>query len=377
MSSADGQLANMVQAPSWTWMSAAADHYCSQLAQQLQCSVGPKSAAKLAAQVGRAGQLPAATGIEERDAVPLQPHQQQISDEHPAEVHASLRDPYRAAKMLAAGALAGAVSRTATAPVDRVKMLLQVQDGAALSIGGAFRQMAAEKTFAAYFKGNAANVLKIAPETACKFTVNDRIKQLVVSDGHAITPIERLGCGATAGAVGQFVIYPLEFLRTRMGVCAPGTYRSLPHAAAKIFREDGFLAFYRGMVPSMLGILPFAGVDIAVFELLKEQMILKYGHDIPSVGILGAGVTSSLIAQFVSYPLALVRTRMQAQGLEGLGNRKYNGMLDVFSQTFKHEGMRGLYKGVVPNMMKLAPAAGLSWLCFEETKRYLGVDTRT
>ena len=62
-----------------------------------------------------------------------------------------------------------------------------------------------------------------------------------------------------------------------------------------------------------LGILPFAGVDIAVFELLKEQLILKYGHDIPSVGILGAGVTSSIIAQFVSYPLALVRTRMQGR----------------------------------------------------------------
>lgn len=56
----------------------------------------------------------------------------------------------------------------------------------------------------------------------------------------------------------QFVIYPLEFLRTRMGVCAPGTYRSLPHAAAKIFREDGFLAFYRGMVPSMVRLIPFA-----------------------------------------------------------------------------------------------------------------------
>lgn len=77
--------------------------------------------------------------------VPLQPHQQQYAD-HPAEVHASLQDPYRAVKMLAAGAIAGAVSRTATAPIDRVKMLLQVQDSSALSIKGAFRQMAAEST---------------------------------------------------------------------------------------------------------------------------------------------------------------------------------------------------------------------------------------
>lgn len=66
-----------------------------------------------------------------------------------------------------------------------------------------------------------------------------------------------------------------------------------------------------------IGILPFAGVDIAVFELLKERMITQYGHDIPSVGILAAGVTSSITAQFVSYPLALVRTRMQ------VGKRNY------------------------------------------------------
>ncbi len=84
------------------------------------------------------------TGVEERDAVPLQPHQHQVGDDHPAEVHASLLDPYRAAKILAAGAVAGAVSRTATAPIDRVKMLLQVQDGSSLSIAGAFRQMRAE-----------------------------------------------------------------------------------------------------------------------------------------------------------------------------------------------------------------------------------------
>ncbi len=64
-------------------------------------------------------------------------------------------------------------------------------------------RLASAETIAAYFKGNAANVLKIAPETACKFTVNDRIKQLVVADGHSITPLERLGCGAAAGAVGQ------------------------------------------------------------------------------------------------------------------------------------------------------------------------------
>ena len=90
-------------------------------------------------------------------------------------------------------------------------------------------------------------------------------------------------------------------------------------------------------------------------------------------------------AQVVSYPLALVRTRMQAQALHQrapdgslvLGQLKYRGMMDVFRKTLAHEGVRGLYKGMLPNLLKLAPAAGIGWFVFEETKLALGVDPRS
>ena len=61
-----------------------------------------------------------------------------------------------------------------------------------------------------------------------------------------------------------------------------------------------------------IGILPYAGVDIMTFELLKEYLLERYDGMPPPWSILGAGMTSSSIAQFASYPLALVRTRMQA-----------------------------------------------------------------
>ncbi len=63
---------------------------------------------------------------------------------------------------------------------------------------------------------------------------------------------------------------------------------------------------------SQIGILPYAGVDIATFELLKEHMLDVYDGSPPPYCILGAGMLSSTVAQFVSYPLALTRTRLQA-----------------------------------------------------------------
>lgn len=286
-------------------------------------------------------------------------------------------DPWRVHKFMMAGGLAGAISRTATAPIDRLKMLLQVQDGKqGMSIRDGMRKMAAEGSVKAYFKGNGANVIKIAPETAMKLTLNDAFKKLLCKSPDEITPTERMMSGGLAGATAQGLIYPLDTIRTRLAVSNKGVYRGIYHAAALMLEHEGFMAFYRGIVPSMIGILPYAGVDICIFEMLKDHLLEMYNGNPPSYMILGAGMLSSTLAQFASYPLALVRTRLQAQGVGGVP-LKYNGMVDVFRKTIKGEGFRGLYKGCIPNLFKLAPAAGISWYVFEETKKYLGVDPRT
>jgi solute carrier family 25 (mitochondrial phosphate transporter), member 23/24/25/41 len=125
----------------------------------------------------------------------------------------------------------------------------------------------------------------------------------------------------------------------------------------------------------MLGILPYAGVDIAAFELLREALLDAHGGRPPAAAVLGAGMLSSSVAQFASYPLALTRTRLQAQGIGG-EPPKYKGMRDVLAKTWRNEGVRGLYKGSLTNLAKLAPAAGISWAVFEEVKQALGVDPR-
>ncbi|KAK9809183.1 hypothetical protein WJX72_010986 [[Myrmecia] bisecta] len=303
------------------------------------------------------------------------PHQE--AEQHPHRRARAAVDPYRAWKLLAAGGVAGMVSRTATAPVDRLKMLLQIQDGVqGMTLKQGFQKMASEGTLRAFFKGNGTNVIKIAPETGIKLATNDRIKRYVVRDLDAITPGQRMICGGMAGATAQMSIYPLELIRTRLAVCPDGTYKGIRHAFQTIVKQEGGKAFYRGLVPSLIGIVPYAGVDIATFEILKEHLLDVYDGNPPPASILCAGMMSSSIAQFASYPLALVRTRLQAQGAGGTP-LKYTGMTDVLRKTVKHEGFKGLYKGVLPNMIKLAPAAGISWFTFEEVKRLLGMDIRS
>ncbi|KAI8465084.1 MAG: mitochondrial substrate carrier [Monoraphidium minutum] len=281
-------------------------------------------------------------------------------------------DKWRAAKFVFAGGLAGALSRTATAPIDRLKMLLQVQESRHLTLRQGMTIMASEGSVRAYFKGNGTNALKIAPETAIKLSLNDWLKHHMGKDHRDIAPWERVLCGGVSGAVGQGLVYPLDTVRTRLAVCTADEYGGIWQTAARLARREGLSAFYRGLVPSMCGILPYAGTDIALFEMLNEHLHDTYDGEPPHLAIIGAGMASSVFAQFVSYPLALVRTRLQAQGVGG-NPIKYSGMLDVFSQTLRNEGAGGLYKGLLPNLIKLAPAAGISWYVFERTKQLLGI----
>jgi len=287
----------------------------------------------------------------------------------------------RVYKVLFSGALAGGISRTATAPVDRLKMILQVQDECkrGMTLREGMQRIASEGSLKAYFKGNGANVVKIAPETAIKLTLNDTLKHVLPRDSDHIRPVERMVAGGIAGAVAQFLLYPLDTIRTRLAVSEHGTYRGILHAAYRMHRDEGVHSFYRGLLPSMIGILPYAGVDIMLFEMFKQRLLDnadRAGVAPSHMGLLGAGMLSSSIAQLVSYPLALIRTRLQAQGVGGCA-LKYAGMADVARKTLAREGVRGLYKGLLPNIIKLAPAAGISWYVFEETKMSLGVDPRS
>ncbi|KAM6170170.1 mitochondrial adenyl nucleotide antiporter SLC25A25 isoform 1-T1 [Rhynchocyon petersi] len=316
---------------------------------------------------------------------------------------------------LVAGGGAGAVSRTCTAPLDRLKVLMQVHASRSnnMCIVGGFTQMIREGGASSLWRGNGINVLKIAPESAIKFMAYEQIKRLVGSDQETLRIHERLVAGSLAGAIAQSSIYPMEVrgphgpgaravavggeteaeeqamkcfisshlvpqvLKTRMALRKTGQYSGMLDCAKKILAKEGMAAFYKGYIPNMLGIIPYAGIDLAVYETLKNAWLQRYAVNSADPGVfvlLACGTISSTCGQLASYPLALVRTRMQAQAsIEGAPEVT---MSSLFKQILRTEGAFGLYRGLAPNFMKVIPAVSISYVVYENLKITLGVQSR-
>ncbi len=286
----------------------------------------------------------------------------------------------------AAGGVAGAVSRTCTAPLDRLKLLTQtditgryssiyrglaaiyedgkthrpsseprgprrVATGAAGAIAGGL----------AFFRGNGTNVAKIAPETAVKFWAYERAKGFVCKDPAAPTGLERFACGAAGGICAQSCVYPMEIVKTRLAVSRFGTYKGIAHCLFKIARQEGLVSLYKGLGASVLGIIPYSGVDMAVYFSLRERY-----KDSSVSGMLACGVVSSTCGMVCSFPLQLIRTRMQASGLEGMP--VYDSILDCFKSTVKRDGVLGLYRGFQANMLKAVPAISITYMVYETVR---------
>nr|XP_044989732.1 calcium-binding mitochondrial carrier protein SCaMC-2 isoform X5 [Jaculus jaculus] len=308
---------------------------------------------------------------------------------------------------LVAGGGAGAVSRTCTAPLDRLKVLMQVHASRSnnMCIVGGFTQMIKEGGAKSLWRGNGINVLKIAPESAIKFMAYEQMKRLVGSDQETLRIHERLVAGSLAGAIAQSSIYPMEVrghpgagvggvhgaeggvcmlmspllqvLKTRMALRKTGQYSGMLDCARRILAKEGVAAFYKGYVPNMLGIIPYAGIDLAVYETLKNAWLQRYAVNSADPGVfvlLACGTISSTCGQLASYPLALVRTRMQAQAsMEGAPEVT---MSSLFKQILRTEGAFGLYRGLAPNFMKVIPAVSISYVVYENLKITLGVQSR-
>uniref|UniRef100_A0A8C9VH57 Solute carrier family 25 member 23a n=1 Tax=Scleropages formosus TaxID=113540 RepID=A0A8C9VH57_SCLFO len=281
-------------------------------------------------------------------------------------------------RQLMAGAMAGSVSRTGTAPLDRLKVFLQVHGSASgkVSVLKGLREMVREGGLTALWRGNGINVLKIAPETAIKFLAYEQIKWLIRGnkDGGALRVQERFIAGSLAGATAQTVIYPMEVLKTRLTLRKTGQYKGMADCAKQIFHKEGLRAFYKGYMPNVLGILPYAGIDLAIYETLKNAWLQRNSGSTADPGVLvlvGCGTVSSTCGQLASYPLALIRTRMQAQASES--GAPQLSMLGHFKNIVSQEGVGGLYRGIAPNFLKVIPAVSISYVVYERMRRFLGV----
>ncbi|KAJ0699644.1 putative mitochondrial carrier protein [Helianthus annuus] len=273
------------------------------------------------------------------------------------------------AAVFAAGALSGAAAKTVTAPLDRIKLIMQThglrvgQESAKKAIGfmQAFVSVGKQEGIKGYWKGNFAQVVRVLPYSAVQLFAYDTYKRLFRGTDSELSLIGRLAAGACAGMTSTFVTYPLDVLRLRLAV-DPG-YQTMTDVFVKMLKEEGLGSFYRGLGPSLIGIAPYVSVNFCVFDLVKKSLPEKFRNK-SEASIVTAFVAAS-IATLTCYPLDTVRRQMQMRGTP------YKSVLDAFPGIVARDGVAGLYRGFVPNALKTLPNSSIKLTIFDGMKRLI------
>jgi solute carrier family 25 phosphate transporter 23/24/25/41 len=181
----------------------------------------------------------------------------------------------------------------------------------------------------------------------------------------------------------QFCVYPIDTLKFRLQCeTVQGGLKGnalLAQTAKSMWADGGMRAAYRGLTMGLIGMFPYSAIDIGTFEVLKttftKYKARYYGiHEDDaapgSVTTAIIGATSGATGATIVYPLNVLRTRLQTQGT-AMHPPTYTGIWDVAQRTVRNEGVRGLYKGLTPNILKVAPALSITWVVYENTKKLL------
>lgn len=335
-----------------------------------------------------------------------------------------------ALKQLFCGGLAGSVAKTVTAPFSRLTILFQVHSMVttksnrpkyAMSLQGGFQKIIERGGFKSLWRGNLTSVIHRFPYSAINFSVYEntldaligmrrthrekveKVEQLKRRITHVMTSekesrevkssvddnlaIYKFIAGAVAGSIAVVACYPLDLVRTRLTTELEGHehYRGINDAFRRILKEEGVMGFYSGIGPTLLVAVPNFAISYSVYGTLKEHAFedelfynlrrIDADSGEPKLGFLLTilcGAASGCIATGITFPMDTIRRRMQIQNLHIEPNHRMTS-LQQFSQLVRHEGMRSLYRGVTPEMMKVIPMVGTMFVVYEWSKDLLDV----
>lgn len=275
------------------------------------------------------------------------------------------------------------------------------------------------------FKGHSATLLRIFPYAAIKFLAYEQVRAAVIPTKDKETSFRRLISGSLAGISSVFSTYPLELIRVRLAfetkqhsktslrsICrqiyneptgasvaaaaAASTSTSAPAAIAhKVTPKSGLANFYRGFTPTLLGMLPYAGVSFlthdTVGDWLRSPSLSAYttiprseipteaGHEPPrshraqltASAQLFSGAVAGLVSQTSSYPFEVIRRRMQVGGVVGDGHRLR--IVETAKTILRESGFRGFWVGLTIGYMKIVPMTATGFFVYERGKWWLGI----
>jgi solute carrier family 25 (adenine nucleotide translocator) protein 4/5/6/31 len=283
---------------------------------------------------------------------------------------------------LASGGTAAAVSKTAVAPIERVKLLLQVQDASkTIAVDKRYKgimdvlvRIPKEQGFAAFWRGNLANVIRYFPTQALNFAFKDTYKKMFLNNvDKKAQPIRfmagNLASGGAAGATSLCFVYPLDFARTRLaadvGKGATREFKGLADCLVKIAKSDGPIGLYRGFFVSVQGIIIYRAAYFGMFDTIKG---LFGGNNLNFFAAWGIAQVVTVCSGILSYPWDTVRRRMMMQS--GRKDIMYKNTLDCALKIIKNEGMRAMFKGAGSNVIR-GTGGALVLAIYDEIQKYI------
>jgi len=302
---------------------------------------------------------------------------------------------------LVSGAAAGAVAKTVIAPLDRTKIYFQTHPEKRYRLKGAWKfiRLTYNNTgILSLWRGNSATMARIMPYAAIQFMSHDQYKTLLgvtnSGNGSDVTspkPIEgrethvrHFLAGSLAGVTAGSLTYPLDRARAVMAVTNVGEYKNLLDVFKRTLRNEGYSALYRGFAPTIIGVIPYAGVSFLTYEklkgmwchrlkLLEKSDSLTTDSKLSPLWRLLFGAIAGLLGQTASYPLDIVRRRMQTARQMGVNGGRYSSILGTLIYIYRREGIaRGWYKGISMNFIKGPIAVGISFTVNDYCKMAFG-----
>ncbi|KAK3995066.1 mitochondrial FAD carrier protein FLX1 [Cladorrhinum sp. PSN332] len=284
-----------------------------------------------------------------------------------------------------AGLSAGTMATLIVHPLDIVKTRMQIYRSSHASASAAPTTVTLIRTLyqtdrplAALYRGLTPNLIGNATSWASFFFFKSRVekgvKYLKSSPAQLLSPIDFFVSSLAAGALTQLITNPIWVLKTRMLSSdrgAKGAYPSMWAGAVHLFKSEGFKGFYRGVGVGMLAV-SHGAVQFAVYDPARRMYLARSGHskkgDVPNEVTIVLSTVAKLIAGGATYPLQVLRSRLQHYEAEEMFGKGVGG---VVRRLWREEGIRGFYRGVVPGVVRVLPATWVTFLVYENVKWFL------
>ncbi|KAJ6824267.1 mitochondrial RNA-splicing protein MRS3 [Iris pallida] len=289
---------------------------------------------------------------------------------------ASAHDGLEFWQFMAAGSVAGLVEHTAMFPVDTLKTRIQAQRN-----GGGLRSvlssiLRSEGPLSLY-RGISAMSLGAGPAHAVYFSFYELSKSFLgekVANPN-LSSLVHAASGVLATVASDAVFTPMDTVKQRLQLKS-SPYLGVGDCVGRVFREEGFRAFYASYRTTVLMNAPFTAVHFATYEAAKRGLLggTTRAQDEEEEGLAvhaTAGAAAGALAAAVTTPLDVVKTQLQCQGVCGCDKFSSTSIREVIKTIVRRDGYVGLMRGWKPRMLFHAPAAAICWSTYEASKSFL------